>query len=115
LGDPEDIEASQIESAWVFTVEGSEGGPGAALVGVTSIVEGCLLVDDAVVVWPLSDRERAAAAIRGAREEQSSVLTIGGMVLVEANGGADGMPTIPGVIRDHCASGFTRVWMASKN
>lgn len=102
------IEAVEIDGVWVFMHD-----PGnymeALHSGKPEILDGCLMVDDAVVVWHTDMFEDAAAAIAAVKAGDSPQYLIsgGGLSVTE---GADPMQ-IPEVITDRCST--EAVWFGA--
>lgn len=77
--------------------------------GTPEIVNGCLMIDNAVVVWHTDTFEDAAAAVAAAKAGDSAQFLISGGGL-SVSEGAD--PTqIPDVISDRCPT--DAVWFGA--
>ncbi len=101
-----DVESLEIDGVWVFQ-HANSGGDDALHAGVAEIRNGCLFVDDAVVVWHEDQIDQAAqliASIEGGDEPQVSLLG-GGTSL------AEGGTPIAASITDLCPT--RAVWYTS--
>ena len=98
-GDMFGIEAVEIDGVWVFRHE-PEVFMNALHSGTPEIVNGCLMIDNTVVVWHTETFEDATAAIAAAKAGESAQLLIGGGGL-SVSEGAD-PKQIPDVISDRC-------------
>ncbi len=102
------IEAMQINGVWVFRHDPG-GGMDALHSGTPEIVEGCLYVDDTIVVWHVDRMGDAAAAVAAANAGAKPPLLIGGGGLSLDEGG-DAVQ-IPSVITERCPT--RAVWFGS--
>lgn len=102
------ITAAEVGDVWIFTHRPS-GGDDALHGGRASIVDGCLYVDDTVIIWHIDDLARVDAVVRQVHSGAEIDLTVGGGgISLEEGGQAD---QIPQVIRDRCRT--RAVWFAS--
>ncbi len=110
LGSPADggVRAVQIDGVWVFEYTPG-GGMDALHSGTPEIVDGCLVIDDTIVVWDSGSMDEAAAAIAAVRAGESPQLLIGGGGL-SIDEGTD-PSQFPDVITERC--GTRAVWFAS--
>lgn len=71
------IESSQVNGVWIFQIE-----PGVAqdarLQGVARVVDGCLHVDDNVVVWQSSDAQKVEALVSSLMDRPAREVVLGG-------------------------------------
>lgn len=102
------IEASQVDGVWVFSHDPA-GGMDALHSGAPEIVDGCLVIDDTIVVWHVGRIDEAAAAVAAAQAGEAPPLLIagGGLSVAEGTDPAD----IPAVITDRCPTGA--VWFGA--
>ncbi len=100
------VQAVQLDGVWIFQHRPS-GGNDALHGGSPAIVDGCLRVGGAVVVWHVDHLDRAEAAIAAARRGDAEPLSIGGGGLSLAEGGQLGQ--IPESIRELCP--IDEVWV----
>ena len=100
--------ATQIDGVWVFEYS-PNGGMDALHGGTPEIVDGCLVIDSTIVVWPSDKLDEAAAAIAAARAGESPQLLIGGGGLSIEEGTDPSQ--IPTVVSDLCPT--NAVWFAS--
>jgi hypothetical protein len=101
-------EALQIEGVWVFQHQ-----PEFALTalhgGIPEIVNGCLYVDGAIVVWHVDRIEEAAGAIAAVRADESPQLLVGGGGISLEEGASPDQ--LPAVITDRCPT--STVWFGA--
>ena len=92
-------EPLQIDGVWVFQHE-PEFANNALHGGVPEIVDGCLVIDDTIVVWHVDRIEEAAAAIAAAKAGESpQILISGGGLSIDE----EAEPSqIPSIITDRC-------------
>lgn len=102
------IDAAEIDGVWVFRHE-PEVFMDALHSGTPEIVNGCLMIDNTVVVWHTDTFEDATAAIAAAKAGDSSQLVISGGGL-SVSEGAD-PAQIPDVISDRCPT--DAVWFGA--
>ncbi len=104
----EGIEALQIDGVWVFQDE-PESAMEALHSGTPEIVDGCLVVDNTIVVWHVDRIDEATEAIAAVNAGESPQLLIaGGGISVDEGARPDQIPT---VITDRCPT--TAVWFAA--
>ena len=106
--DVKGIEAIDIDGVWVFRHD-PESSMAALHSGTPEILNGCLMIDNTVVVWHTDAFEDAAAAIAAAKAGASRQYLIGGGGL-SVTEGADPMQ-IPEVISDRCST--EAVWFGA--
>lgn len=110
----------RIDGTWVFiaptpTPTPTPGASGIKIieldarhVGTPTIQSGCLLVGDAIVVWPANQSDAATRAVKAAKSAQAEPIVLGG-------GGVsireDGRGQLPPSIIERC--GPRDVWYAS--
>ena len=102
------IEALQIDGVWVFQhqpfffMQALHG-------GTPEIVDGCLYIDNTIVVWHVDRIDEAAEAISAVKAGESPQLRIGGGGnSVDEGARPDQFPT---VITDRCST--SAVWFGS--
>ena len=102
------IEAFQIDGVWVF--QHQPAGFNEALHGGTpEIVDGCLVIDKAIVVWHADRIDEAAKAIAAVKAGESPQLLIGGGgISIDEGARPDQFPT---VITDQCPT--STVWFGA--
>ena len=107
-GPASSIEAQQVGGVWVFSHDPTSG-MDALHGGTPEIVDGCLVIDDTIVVWHVDTMDEAAAAVAAAQAGESPPLLIagGGLSVEEGSDPAD----IPGVITDRCST--DAVWFGA--
>ena len=94
------IEPLQIDGVWVWVfLHEPEAAMEALFSGTPSIVDGCLFIDDTIVVWYVDRIEEAAAAIAAVKAGESPLLLIGG---------GPERSQIPSIITDRCPT--SAVW-----
>ncbi len=102
------IEALSIDGVWVFRHDPAAG-MDALHGGRAEIVEGCLVVDEAIVVWHADRFHEAAAAIAAIRSgENPEVLIPGGGISLKEGTSPEELPT---VITDRCPA--STVWFGA--
>ncbi|MFQ5555168.1 MAG: hypothetical protein ACE5GC_07360, partial [Acidimicrobiia bacterium] len=103
-----EIEALQIDGAWVFRHH-----PGPAMdalhSGVPEIVDGCLLVDDTIVVWHADSFGEARDAVAAALAGEPEPLLIGGGGFSLEEGAT--IEWIPDVVSSRCEA--SAVWFGA--
>lgn len=101
------VESVKIDDVWVFRHRPASGGDAALHSGVAEIKDGCLYVDDAVVIWDKSQIDQA--------EELIAEIKAGGQPEVLLGGGGisldEGDTPIPSVIAELCPT--RAVWYSS--
>lgn len=111
-GDPGDltIGAEQYDNVWVFE-HAPAAGPDALYTGTVSIVDGCLFVGDAIVVWHASRQSDPQALIKAVQAGEDLTVALGGAGIGE-DSMAEGDPRpIPTFISERCPT--TSVWFAN--
>jgi hypothetical protein len=93
------VTREEIDGVWVF-LHDPEAIMQARHGGKPTIVDGCLYVDDSVVVWHVDQLEEAEAAIAAVRAGEQPDLLIGGGGLSLDEGATPGQ--IPNIITDAC-------------
>ena len=107
-GDRTGIEASQIDGVWVFQHQ-PEVVMNALHSGTPEIVNGCLVVDNTIVVWHFDRVDEAAEAVAAAKAGENLQLLIGGGgISVDEGATQDQIPTI---ITDLCQT--SAVWFGA--
>ena len=107
-GDRTGIEAFQIDGVWVFQHQ-PEVVMNALHSGTPEIVNGCLVVDNTIVVWHFDRIDEAAEAIAAAKAGENPQLLIGGGgISVDEGATPDQIPTI---ITDLCQA--SAVWFGA--
>jgi len=102
------IEAFQIDGVWVFQHQ-PEVAMDALHSGTPEIVNGCLVVDNTIVVWHFDRTDDAAEAIAAAKAGESPQLLIGGGgISLDEGATPDQIPTI---ITDLCPT--SAVWFGA--
>ena len=103
------VDALQLEDVWVFTYsETQESSMDALTAGQAVVVDGCLQIDDAVVIWEdehLSVVEEILVRINAG--ESLSVQVGGGGSSLDEGGALDDFPA---EVLDHCSP--TGIWFA---
>ena len=106
--DPPGIDALQIDGVWVFQHQ-PEFAMDALHGGTPEIVDGCLVIDNTIVVWHVDRIDEAAAAISAVKAGESPELLIGGGgISVDEGARPDQIPT---VITDQCPT--SAVWFGA--
>ncbi|VAW02885.1 hypothetical protein MNBD_ACTINO01-2000 [hydrothermal vent metagenome] len=102
------IRAIQIDGVWVFEYTPNSGMT-ALHSGTPQIIDGCLVIDDTIVVWDSAKLDEAAAAISAAKAGESPQLLIagGGLSLDEGTDPSQ----IPDAITEKCPT--RAVWFAA--
>lgn len=72
------VDSMQIDGVWLFTYQPDGDSLDARHGGSVGIQNGCLTVDEAVVVWPASDVELAASYVRDALAGNPTEVVVGG-------------------------------------
>jgi hypothetical protein len=107
-GDRTGIEAFEIDGVWVFQHQ-PEVAMDALHSGTPEIVNGCLVVDNTIVVWHFDRTDDAAEAIAAAKAGESPQLLIGGGgISLDEGATPDQIPTI---ITDLCPT--SAVWFGA--
>ncbi len=107
-GDLTGIEAFQIDGVWVFQHQ-PEVAMDALHSGTPEVVNGCLVVDNTIVVWHIDGIDVAADAIAAARAGESPQLLIGGGGISVDEGARPDQ--IPAIITDLCPT--SAVWFGA--
>ena len=102
------IEALQIDGVWVFQHQ-PEAAMDALHGGTPEIVDGCLVVDNTIVVWHVDRIDAATEAIAAVKAGESTQLLIGGGGISVDEG--DRPDQIPTVITDRCPT--SAVWFGA--
>ena len=102
------LTAEEIQDTWVFFHD-PDGGDAALHSGTAVIRDGCLYVDDAVVVWHETQRELAGEVIEDVMAGIATPLSIGGGG-VSISEGAD-LASFPSIITDRCPT--DTIWYAA--
>ena len=102
------IEALQIDGVWVFQHQ-PEAAMDALHGGTPEIVDGCLVVDNTIVVWHVDRIDEATEAIAAVKAGESTQLLIGGGGISVDEG--DRPDQIPTVITDRCPT--SAVWFGA--
>ena len=98
----------QIDGVWVFQHQ-PEFAMHALHGGTPEIVDGCLVIDNTIVVWHVDRIDEAAAAISAVKAGESPELLIGGGgISVDEGARPDQIPT---VITDRCPT--SAVWFGA--
>ncbi len=107
-GDDVGVAATQIDGVWVFEYT-PNGGMAALHSGTPQIIDGCLVIDDTIVVWDSAGLDEAAAAIAATKAGESPHLLIagGGLSLDEGTDPSQ----IPNAITEKCPT--RAVWFAA--
>jgi hypothetical protein len=104
----EGVRATQIDGVWVFEYT-PNGGMDALHGGTPEVIDGCLVVDGAIVVWSSGRLDEATAAIAAVKAgERPQLLIPGGGISLDE--GAD-QSQIPEAISELCAT--DTVWFAA--
>jgi len=107
-GDRTGIGAFQIDGVWAFQHQ-PEVAMDALHSGTPEIVNGCLVIDNTIVVWHFDRIDEAAEAIAAAKAGESPQLLIGGGgISVDEGATPDQIPTI---ITDLCPT--SAVWFGA--
>ena len=102
------IEAIQIDGVWVFQHQ-PEAAMDALHGGTPEIVDGCLVIDNTIVVWHVDRIDEATEAIAAVKAGESTQLLIGGGGISVDEG--DRPDQIPTVITDRCPT--SAVWFGA--
>ena len=102
------IEVLLIDGVWVFQHQ-PEFAMAALHGGTPEIADGCLVVDNTIVVWHVDRIDEAAEAISAAKAGESPQLLVGGGgISVDEGARPDQIPT---VITDQCPT--SAVWFGA--
>lgn len=93
------IAAEELDGTWLFWHR-PNGGDDALLGGQASIVDGCLYIDDTIVIWHANDLARAEAVIQTVASGETPQVSVGGSGL-SLDEDEDGR-AIPQVILERC-------------
>ena len=102
------IEALQIDGGWVFQHQ-PEFTMNALHGGTPKIVDGCLVIDNTIVVWHVDRIDEAAGAISAVKSGESPRLLIGGGGISLDEGARPDQ--IPAVITGRCPT--SAVWFGA--
>ena len=107
-GDDAGVAAIQIDGVWVFEYTPNSG-MAALHSGTPQIIDGCLVIDDTIVVWDSAKLDEAASAIVAAKAGERTPLLIagGGLSLDEGTDPSQ----IPDTITEKCQT--RAVWFAA--
>ncbi len=109
-GDATAVEAQEVDGVWVFTyAEAPDASMDALATGTASVVDGCLLVGDAVVVWHDHHLDDVNDAIAGVDRGEVVSLQVGGGGLSLDEGSSE--DDFPPLVVEHCSP--TEVWFSS--
>jgi hypothetical protein len=100
------IQATLVDGVWLFYHD-PDGWNDALFTGTPSVVNGCLFVGDAIVVWHVERRDASEEALALARRGEGSPLRIGG-------GGIsldEGNTPLPSLITERCSTRL--VWFGA--
>lgn len=100
------VEANQINDVWVFRHD-SAAGEDALHTGAAEIVDDCLLVDGAVVVWQDHQLDEVEETIQAVRSGESPSLSVAGGGISSSEGNL----ALPQVVTDRCD--VDEVWFAT--
>ncbi len=107
-GDPS-VEASQVDGVWVFTYAEDPGFYMQALGGgEAAIVDGCLEVGGAVVVWHAQQLDQVEEVFALIEAGESPTVRVGGGGTSLDEGGS--LDEFPDAVLEHCAT--TSLWWA---
>jgi hypothetical protein len=102
------IDALQVDGVWIF-----QHNPSIAMDalhgGFAEIRDGCLYVDDTIVVWHVSQLDEARQTVAAVRAGERPELLVGGGGISIVEGGQQ--VEIPAVILERCAA--IAVWFGS--
>ena len=103
------VQAVEVDGVWVFQHDPAEVSNDALHSGTPAIVNGCLVIDDAVVIWPSDQIDQAEHVVSGvlAGDVRSVTVSGGGLSLDE---GAT-PDQLPGAVVTQCAA--DAVWFAA--
>ncbi len=79
------ISVMQVEGVWIFAHD-PDGGDDALLSGPATIRDGCLVVEDFVVVWHVDRLADASAAVTALNAGETPVMAVGGSGLSLSEG-----------------------------
>lgn len=102
------ITARLVADTWIFS-HNPNGGADGLHGGFASIVDGCLLVDGAVVIWHEDDIVPAGDLIAAVHAGERPNVSVGGGGVTLAEGGD--VSQFPGIILDRCST--DTIWYAS--
>ncbi len=102
------ITATQINGVWVFH-HAPDSAMNALHSGFPEVIDGCLMIDNTVVVWHTDDLDQARDAVEAANAGEQPQLLIGGGG-ISTDEGTD-PADLPGVITDRCSTGA--VWFGA--
>jgi hypothetical protein len=106
------VEAVEIDGVWLFRYSLRPDAIRLTALhgGTAEIVDGCLYVDDTVVLWPAELLDQAAELVAAAKRGERPAVTIGGGGMSLAEGSSRG--DIPEVITEVCPEARA-VWVAA--
>lgn len=100
------VDVAVIEGVNVFLTEPSTNGRKASYSGIPRIVDGCLFVGEALVLWRENDLDRVRGLVAAAKNGSTEVVALGGA----GRGISDGDPVDLGSTGVKC--NFDFVWIA---
>lgn len=106
----DEVTALQIDGVWVFEYD-PDGFDNALLSGPADIVDGCLVVDNAVVVWHVSQRSEAESVVSEVLSGKHPQMELGGGGLSLSEGSI--LDDFPAAVTERCA--VSEVWFANRN
>jgi len=106
--EPGEVEAVSVDGVWVFAHDPAAAGD-ALHSGTPQIIDGCLVIDNTIVVWPVGALDDATAAVAAAHAGEQSALLIAGDGISTSEGTSADL--IPEVITQRCP--ITAVWFGA--
>ena len=106
----DEVEAQQFDGVWVFTYgETPDIMMEALSTGTASVVDGCLLVEDAVVIWYDHHLDDVEVVVAGVNQGETAKLQVGGGGFSLDEG--SGTEEFPPVVMEHCSP--TAIWFSN--
>ena len=109
---PPRVEAQKVNGAWVFSYADSPTSSDLALHGgQAAVVDGCLEVDDTVVIWHRHHLDTVEEIIGRIDKGETVDLSVGGGGRSLDEG--DTMGDFPDIVREHCSP--SAIWYTSNH
>ncbi len=108
-GAPDRVDAEQHNGVWLFSLNPAGGGDAALGSGAASIVDGCLVVGEEVVVWLEADLDFARSLVDSVAMGEAPEVTVGGGGIALGEGAT--VDDLPMTVLSRC--GARDVWFAS--
>ncbi|MDD9932216.1 MAG: hypothetical protein OXT09_01355 [Myxococcales bacterium] len=108
-GAPDSIDSHRHDGVWLFSLDPAGGGDSALGSGAASIVDGCLVIGEEVVVWLEDDLDFARSLIDSVAAGEAPKVTVGGGGIALGEGAT--VDDLPMTVLSRC--GARDVWFAS--